>query len=367
MNATADAATTALAFVRQLRDEGIVAGDPLAFVDAVHVLGAGDADRVYWAGRATLAKDPSAIEIFDRVFASFWLARSPSPAARAPERIPAVLDDRTDSSDEPGAEPGGGNVLTVRYSPHERVRHKDFARCTPEELDEAHRLMARIRVGGARRWSSTWRPAKRRGRRPDVRAIVRAAVQAGGEPAGNATLARVDRPRRVVLLCDVSGSMAPYSRALLRFLHAAVAGRTSVEAFTLGTRLTRVTRELSTRDADAALSAAGAAVDDWSGGTRLGRALRTFNDEWGLRGMARGAVVVILSDGWDRGEPDALAEEMARLHRVAHKIVWVNPLKASPGYEPLARGMAAALPFVDAFVSGHSVAALEDLAEVVAA
>ncbi|MEY2436343.1 MAG: uncharacterized protein QOF97_1179, partial [Acidimicrobiaceae bacterium] len=143
-----------------------------------------------------------------------------------------------------------------------------------------------------------------------------------------------------------------------------VAARRHVEAFALGTRLTRLTRELSSRDPDEALARASAAVSDWSGGTRLGEALRAFNDEWGVRGMARGAIVVLLSDGWDRGDPDDLAEQMARLHRVAHKVVWVNPLKASPGYQPLARGMAAALPHVDEFVEGHSLASLEQLAEV---
>jgi uncharacterized protein with von Willebrand factor type A (vWA) domain len=160
--------------------------------------------------------------------------------------------------------------------------------------------------------------------------------------------------------------MDPYARALLRFLHAAVVGRSRVEAFALGTRLTRITRELSSRDPDAALREATRSVTDWSGGTRLGEGLRVFNDRYGVRGMARGAVVVILSDGWDRGDPGQLAEEMARLRRVAYRIVWVNPLKASPGYAPLARGMAAALPFVDDFVEGHSVAALESLAEVIA-
>ncbi len=169
----------------------------------------------------------------------------------------------------------------------------------------------------------------------------------------------------MVLLCDVSGSMEPYSRALLRFAQAAVASRARVEAFALGTRLTRLTRELSSRDPDAALGAAAAAVSDWSGGTRLGEGLRRFNDEWGVRGMARGAVVVILSDGWDRGDPTELATQMARLSRVAHQVVWVNPLKASPDYQPLARGMAAALPHVDAFVEGHSLASLEALAQVI--
>jgi uncharacterized protein with von Willebrand factor type A (vWA) domain len=167
-----------------------------------------------------------------------------------------------------------------------------------------------------------------------------------------------------VFLCDVSGSMEPYARALVRFLHTVVVARGQVEAFALGTRLTRITRELSSRDPDVALTAAARQVVDWSGGTRLGEGLRTFNDEWGIRGLARGAIVVIISDGWERGDPALLAEQMMRLSRVAHRIVWVNPLKATPGYAPLAAGMAAALPYVDDFVAGHSLASLEDLAEV---
>ena len=172
-------------------------------------------------------------------------------------------------------------------------------------------------------------------------------------------------PRRVVFLLDVSGSMDLYSRALLRFAHAAVIGRRRVEVFSLGTRLTRLTRALHWRDPDRALVALEPEVQDWSGGTRLGDGLHRFNAAWGVPGMARGAVVVLLSDGWERGDVDLLAEEMGRLRRVAHQVVWVNPLKATPGYEPLARGMAAALPFVDHFIEGHSLRSLVDLADVI--
>ena len=170
----------------------------------------------------------------------------------------------------------------------------------------------------------------------------------------------------MVLLCDVSGSMEAYARALVRFAHVAVVGRAQVEVFTLGTRCTRITRELGSRDPDAALDAVAGAVEDWSGGTRLGEGLRTFNERWGLRGLARGAVVVILSDGWDRGDPAVLAEQVCRLQRVTHRLVWVNPLKATPGFAPIAQGMAAALPYVDDLVEGHSLASLEALAEVIA-
>ena len=176
-----------------------------------------------------------------------------------------------------------------------------------------------------------------------------------------------ERPRRVVLLVDVSGSMASYADALLRFAHAAARGGRT-EVFTIATRLTRVTRvtrELSHRDADLAMAALAAAVPDWRGGTRLGELVRDYLDRWGQRGMARGAVVVLLSDGWERGDPELLAAQMRRLRRLAHRVIWANPLKARPGYAPLAAGMAAALPSVDAFVEGHSLAALERLAAVV--
>jgi uncharacterized protein with von Willebrand factor type A (vWA) domain len=226
--------------------------------------------------------------------------------------------------------------------------------------------MADLRLAGALRRSRRQQRARRATGRPDLRRTVRRALGHGGEPLRRAFLEPAARPRRVVLLCDVSGSMEPYTRALVRFLHAAVVGRARVEAFALGTRLTRLTRALTSRDPDAALAAAASAVPDWAGGTRLGEGLRAFNDSWGVRGMARGAVVVVLSDGWDRGDPEALAEQMARLRRVAHRIVWVNPLKATAGYAPLARGMAAALPYVDHFVEGHSLASLETLAQVVA-
>jgi uncharacterized protein with von Willebrand factor type A (vWA) domain len=159
--------------------------------------------------------------------------------------------------------------------------------------------------------------------------------------------------------------MEPYARALLRFVQTAVSGRQKVEAFAIGTRLTRLTRELSSRDPDLALQLASLRVQDWSGGTRLGECLRTFNDTWGVRGMARGSIVVVLSDGWDRGDVELLGEQMHRLQRVSHRVIWVNPLKVSPGYSPLARGMAAALPYVDDFVEGHSIGAMEELARII--
>ncbi len=366
-SASADPARLPVAFVRLLRSRGldVPGGAPARFAEALAAVGLDRERQVYWAGRATLLCRPEDVEIYDAAFRTFFLA---DVGPRQPESITdtlAVVHDH-DADPEPGPrapdlEDRPDQVLELRYSATEVLRGKDFAQCTPEELAEAQRLMDRARVSGPRRATRRRRPAPRRGDWPDLRRTVREALRTGGEPLHRRWLETGERPRRIVFLCDVSGSMAPYARALLRFLHVEVAGRRRVEAFTIGTRLTRVTRALSAHDPDAALAAAGRAVPDWSGGTRLGDALREFNDRWGVRGLARGAVVVLLSDGWDRGDPAVLGSEMARLARVAYRVVWVNPLKASPGYEPLVRGMAAALPYVDDFVEGHSVASLESL------
>ena len=341
----------AVAFAGVLRGAGldVAVGSVVAYGEALAAVGLQQRDGVYWAGRATLVNRPEDTAVYDGAFAAFWTGEvdhTVLPPAPPPRQ-----------GDDP--EPDG-----TRYSAVEVLRHKDFAAYSHAELVEARRLMADIRLAGALRRSRRLVPSHRRRGRPDVRRTVRAALRTGGEVVHRPRVEPSTRPRRIVLLCDVSGSMEPYARALARFLHVAVAGRQRVEAFAVGTRLTRITRELSSRDADAALAAAARAVADWSGGTRLGEGLRRFNDGWGIRGMARGAVVVVLSDGWDRGDPAVLTEELARLRRVAHRIVWVNPLKASPGYAPLARGMAAALPFVDDFVEGHSLASLEALVEV---
>ena len=365
----------AVAFARVLRAGGIdvTAGSTVTYARALAAVGLGAEHPVYWAGRATLLVRPEDIPAYDRAFSAFWHQTPPEPEpARFEQPVILALDgvDDPDASPEPGADVAGERapVVTVRWSPTEVLRQRDFALYTTAEHAEARRLMADLRLAGALRRSRRLRPSRRRRARghPDLRRTVRRSLRSGREPIRRSFLVPSTRPRRVVLLCDVSGSMEPYARALLRFLHAAVVGRNRVEAFALGTRLTRITRELSSRDPDHALAAAGVAVSDWSGGTRLGEGLRAFNDLYGQRGMARGAVVVILSDGWDRGDPDALVEQMARLQRVAYRVVWVNPLKASPGFAPLARGMAAALPYVDEFVEGHSLASLESLAEVIA-
>jgi uncharacterized protein len=360
-----------VAFARVLRGSGVdvPVGATVVFAEALAAVGVVNREHVYWAGRTTLLRCPEDVGVYDRAFHAWW-HRAASLGLDAPIARELTIAFDTGADDPPAdseADAAPADVtMAVRYSAAEILRHRDFASYSPAEFAEARRLMSDLRLAGALRRSRRLRPTGRRRGRPDLRRTVRRALRAGGEPIDRAYLEPSTRPRRLVLLCDVSGSMEPYTRALVRFLHAAVVGRARVEAFALGTRLTRITRELSSRDPDAAIAAAAGRVTDWSGGTRLGEGLRAFNDDWGVRGMARGAVVVILSDGWDRGEPEVLGEQMARLHRVAHRVVWVNPLKASPDFAPLARGMAAALPHVDEFVEGHSLASLEHLAEVCA-
>jgi uncharacterized protein with von Willebrand factor type A (vWA) domain len=364
----------AVAFSRVLRGLGVdvSVGATLTYARALAAVGLDSADHVYWCGRSTLLCRPEDTDAYERAFRAFWLRRlDPDDVVTRRIDVPVVLAIDDDSEDAPlGAteEPDDRDMpaVTLRYSPVEVLRHRDFATYTPAEHAEARRLMSDLRLASALRRSRRLEPHERRRGRPDLRRTVRRSLRSGGEPVRRSFRRPGEQSRRLVLLLDVSGSMEPYARALARFLHAAVVSRTRVEAFALGTRLTRITRELESHDPDEAMRNAARRVVDWSGGTRLGEQIGRFNDEWGVRGMARGAVVVILSDGWDRGDPDALAEQMARLRRVAHRIVWVNPLKASEGYAPLARGMAAALPYVDDFVEGHSVAALESLAEVIA-
>jgi uncharacterized protein with von Willebrand factor type A (vWA) domain len=366
----AEADRLVVAFARLLRRLGleVPVGATVTLGQAWAAVGLDARDDVYWAGRVVLVRRRDEGPVYDRAFRAFWGGDAGPEGAEQAATVAARvgLDDGDVADDDDREREDAALALRVRWSPAEVLRSRDFAACTPGELDEARRLIADLRVVGARRRSRRHRPTGRDRGRPDLRRTVRHALQRGGEPVTRAFRAPTERPRRIVLLCDVSGSMEPYARELLRFVHTAVVGGTRVEAFALGTRLTRVTRELSSRDPDQALAAAARRVTDWSGGTRLGAGLRTFNDRWGVHGLARGATVVILSDGWDRGDPTVLATEMARLQRVAHRVVWVNPLKATPDYAPLARGMAAALPYVDEFVTGHSVAALDDLVAVLA-
>jgi hypothetical protein len=376
--ATSDVAAVATGFSRSLRRAGLDAppSATLDFAEALSLLGMGNPAHVFWAGRACFCRTREDTEIYAATFLAFFARRvepfsggrlttvPPSPVLRSRPVAPAGASP-TDDDEESDQHSSRHDPLPVAYSATEVLRAKNFAACSDAELDEALRLMSKLRRGAAMRPGRRLRSSRstRRGR-IDVRRTLRESLGTGGELTHLARSERQQRPRRVVLLLDVSGSMRPYARAMLRFAHAAILSRRQVEAFTLGTRCTRVTRELSWRDPDAALRRAAAAAPDLDGGTRLGECLHEFNETWGAGGLARGAVVVINSDGWDRGDPAVLATAMGRLSRVAHRIVWVNPLMVTEDYEPLVRGMAAALPFTDEFVSGHSLGALDELAEV---
>jgi len=364
---------TLVGFARVLRHAGVAAGRDRvpAMLTALDALGgAGRASNVYWAGRLTLCSEPDDLPRYDAAFAAYFTGR---PVARGPSlpmhpvlpRVAAPFGPDggapAPGDDEP---PDSRELLGVSASPVEVLRHRDIAALSAVERAEVRRLVALLAPGTAPRRTRRRRPARRGA--VDPRGTVRAALRRGGEPARLYRRRRRTRPRRLVLLLDVSGSMVPYADALLRFGHAAVRRRPALtEVFTVGTRLTRVTRPLRHRDPDAALAAAGAAIPDWHGGTRLADSLRAFGDRWGRRGTARGAVVVIFSDGWERGDPRELAGQLAQLSRLAYRLVWVNPHRGKAGYAPLAAGMAAALPFLDEFVAGHSLAALQELVGVI--
>jgi uncharacterized protein with von Willebrand factor type A (vWA) domain len=357
-------------FGRALRTEGLTVGTGQlgAYCAAVTRLDPGDAEDVYWAGRCCLVSRREDVAAYDRVFAR-WFGSGGAPArlkiTGSLDRVTVALPAETGEGPKQldgGRQPTGGG----RASRAEVLRQKRFADCTPEELAALHALMAQVRLLTPSRRSRRTAPA-RRGRATDLRRSIRRSLRTDGELVRLVRRERQRRHRRLVLLLDVSGSMAEYSRALLQFAHSAArGGRVPTEVFCFGTRLTRVTHELRRHRVDQALAKAAEAVVDWEGGTRIGESLAAFLRLWGRRGAARGAVVVVCSDGLDRGDPELLAGEMAKLSRLAHRVVWVNPLKGDPRYQPLARGMSTALPFIDEFLAGHDLASLEGLAAVLA-
>jgi uncharacterized protein len=363
-------------FTGLLRGAGlrIPLGSSVAFAESLGKTGVASRSHVYWCGRATLLSKPEDIPTYDRVFTAFWdgmVIANGSPTIE--EKMSVAFDDMPEGDSEDDShneddDEDDGETQAVRFSTVEVLHAKDFASYSHDDFVEAQRIISALRfVGSPRRSRRLRRSAGNRPtRRPDVRRTVRHALRTDGTPVQRRYLEPSQRPRRLVLLLDVSGSMDSYARALIRFGQAAVIGRGRVEVFAMGTRLTRLTRELGSRDPDVAIAAAAKRVVDWSGGTRLGEGLQRFNDQWAIRGMGRGAIVVILSDGWDRGDPLVLGAQMERLHRVTHRLIWVNPLKAGAGYAPLARGMAAALPHLDEFVEGHSLDSLTNLARLVA-
>jgi uncharacterized protein len=354
-----------LGFTRALRAAGlaVTVDRARAYADAVAVVGMDDRRATYWAGRATLCRGPDDFAPYDRVF-SAWFEDAEPPATSRRQQPHQVVQAPLGEDDPGGAGEGEDDALHAVASDAEVLRHRDVAQLDPAERARLARMFATLRPTTPMRTSYRRRSANRGS--VDPHATLRRSLAQLGEPVEIRLRRRSTRPRRTVLLIDVSGSMSAYADALLRLGHRfVVAAPATTEVFTVGTRVTRLTDALRARDPERALLAAGATVPDWSGGTRLGEALKVYLDRWGQRGMARGAVVVVMSDGWERGDARLLGEQMARLRRLAHQVVWANPHKGIAGYQPVQVGMAAALPHVDDFVAGHSMAAFEQLVRVI--
>jgi uncharacterized protein with von Willebrand factor type A (vWA) domain len=372
-------------FGRAVRDAGIPCSPErsVRFARALEIAPPGGRDRLYWTARTVFVSSHAQVPAFDGVFARVFDGLvDPADTRGDQDAPPPAGSERGDRPPPPGAprssasEPGGSprassspaaapddelrgrEVAVPVASADERLASNDFADLQPDELNALRRLMTQLKVATPLRRTRRARRA-RRGEHLDVRATLRASHRTGGDPVRRLRRRRVLRHRPLVVLCDVSGSMEPYSRAFRMFLPSAVGGA-DAEAFVFATRLTRLTRALRGHQPELAIARAAAAAPDWSGGTRIGAALQRFDDDYGRRGLARGAVVVIVSDGWEVGDPERVGREMARLARLAHRIVWVNPRLAAPGFEPTAGGMAAALPYCDALVGGHNLLALGD-------
>ncbi|GAA4927973.1 VWA domain-containing protein [Streptomonospora halophila] len=362
--AARDTTETLLGFVRTLRAAGVGAdtGRAAAFLHAVDTLDVTRPEPVYWAGRLTLCSCGADLSRYDACFAHYFGGARPGPSRPArPRTITATAMWNAPEAAE-GEDADTAGLLAAGEA--EVLRSADIAALTRDERAEVARLVSRISADRPRRRTRRLEPAAHG--RLDHRRTLRAAMRTGGDPVRLPRRHRSTRPRRVVLLVDISGSMSPYADALLRLAHVVVRGHPRhTEAFSVGTRLTRLTPQMRIRDPGTALSAVAEAIPDWNGGTRLGTELKEFLDVYGRRGAARGALAVIASDGWERGDAALLGTQMARLSRLAHRVVWVNPHKAQPGYAPLTAGMRAAWPHIDEFVSGHSLDALEQLATAV--
>ena len=362
-----------LGFTRALRAAGVPVTQDRAqtFLQAVALVGLGDQRETYWAGRSTLCSGPEDLAPYDQVFSAWFLSdeKRTQPRERREKQIrQADLSDDHDGAGD--TERGDEEVQQAMASAAEVLRHRDIAEMEPADKARLAAMFGALRPRAPRRTAIRRTPWHRGD--VDAHRTLRRTLSKMGEPAEIAWHRRATRPRRIVLLVDVSGSMSAYADALLRLAHrftqtARDAGRAqSVEVFTVGTRLTHITKAMQVRDPDRAIIAAGETVPDWSGGTRLGETLKIFLDLWGQRGLARGSVVVLFSDGWERGEASLLADQMRRLHRLAHRVVWVNPHRGKAGYQPVQQGIVAALPYVDDFVAGHSMATFGELIEVVA-
>jgi uncharacterized protein with von Willebrand factor type A (vWA) domain len=378
------------ALARRLHDAGVPVDAERAarLAEALAVVRPVARRRLYWTVRSVLVSDLSQVPIFDRVFAAVFGGAAEGPAeiiVKDVHQVPAEADERPASDRAPDrdadASPGASSAPSrdrdsgdeTRQLPvptvatdEEVIRAKRFDALEPDELAALYALMTKLSLATPRRRTRRYERG-RHGARVDLRRTMRSSLRTGGEPIRLARRQRRVERRRIVLLCDISGSMEPYARAYLQFLTCAAGSGPRAEAFAFATRLTRLTRALRSRHPERAIAQAAQTAPDWSSGTRIGEALKTFNDRHGRRGMARGAVVVILSDGWERGDPTLVGREMERLSRLAYRIVWVNPRAAAAGFVPRAGGMAAALPHCDALVSGHSLAALDEVAEAIGA
>lgn len=394
-------AANLLSLGRDLRSAGlnIGSGQILNLVEALGEIGPANPEDFYSAARATLVNGPDQIPVFDAAFTRFWrqlvnpVAPIELPVDSADMQMPTApneqdpqgkdqkrnaekgekgatkdrailaVEDTEQAESEAGDEMDAPPEDVLVFSAREVLRKKDFSQFSPDEIAEARRIISGM----------TWRLGTRKTRRRekaitgdyiDYRRTLRGSLKHGGIPIELRRRRRKERMRPLILICDISGSMDRYSRLLLQFVHAMEHGLDSVEVFVFSTRLTRITRELRKRDVDAAIENVVKSVDDWSGGTRIGEAIKTFNFEWSRRVLRSGATVVMISDGWDRGDPKLLATEMARLQRSCRRLIWLNPLLGAPGYQPLTQGIRAALPYVDAFLPVHNLKSLEALAAI---
>ena len=355
-------------FGRALRVAGVSVGtgDVISYCSAAGLLDPADLVDLYWAGRATLVARKDDIPRYDATFRQYFLDEA------GPARDLLKLRASTAAQVEaemvmPATEPGSAAeedqaMLGLMASDADALKHRSFAVCTPAELAALRRIMARIRLTPPRRRTRRTRSGPD-GRVPDLRKIIRESMRMHGDPAQMYWRQRRVRLRPLILILDISGSMADYSRHLLQFAYTAKHSAAKVEVFCFGTRLTRITKALEHRRPDSALEQASSAVVDWDGGTRIGASLDTFVRRWGRGGLCRGGVVVICSDGLDRGNPEVLEAAMERLARLSHRIVWLNPHKGSnPNFRPSAVGMMVAAPHIDLLLSGHDLASLEELA-----
>jgi uncharacterized protein with von Willebrand factor type A (vWA) domain len=358
---------TLLEFCAVLRDEGLPVGtdDAMTYASAAALLEPGRLEDLYWAGRITLAHGRNQIPVYDACFTRFFLggADDPEPARKTVTSVARGSDAVFEVPSGEVPEEGDDDVSRLGAEAASVVvnRTTSFAECTEEELATIRRIISSLRVAPPVRRTRRHRSASS-GRRLDLRRMARETMRSHGEPGELTWLRRRTRPRRLVLILDISGSMADYSRNLLQFAHSTKRGAGHVEVFCFGTRLTRITTSLRHRDPDEALARAGAEVLDWAGGTQIGGSLDQFVRTYARRGMARGAIVVICSDGLDRGDPAVLDDALDRLERLCHRIVWVNPMMSGDETVPHSLGMSVAMPHLDAVWSGHNLASLEEFA-----